>query len=75
MFSELADTHQEPNNANALQSGKSSIAGHGFFSVGKIFMKRERKSLSVDNLSVLVAVLVDKRLVVLSHATQRHTHV
>ena len=31
--------------------------------------------LSVDNISVLVAVLVDERLVVLGHTTQRHTHV
>ena len=35
----------------------------------------ERNALSVDNLSVFVAVLVDERLVILSHATQRHTHV
>lgn len=30
--------------------------------------------LSVDDVSVLVAVFVDERLVVLCHTTQRHTH-
>ena len=31
-------------------------------------------ALSVDDLTCFVAVLVDERLVVLGHATERHTH-
>lgn len=35
----------------------------------------ESYALSVDDISVLVAIFVDERLVVLCHAAQRHTHV
>ena len=47
------------------------------FKRSAVFKQRRLKrcALSVDNVAVLVAVLVDERLVILRHSAERHTHV
>ena len=47
------------------------------FKRSTVFKQRRLKrcALSVDNVAVLVAVLVDERLVILRHSAERHTHV